>query len=324
MGNLNEKYTTKNSGKVTTRTDNYGNRIIVSGTTTTIKTYNNSSGGSKPTVSRSSATTPAAPTPAAPTPAVKPKSYSPTGKVSVNKQIEVQPMFNNKFFSMAGQAARLKNVYDVLKIAVNPFSKDRINANIMNPTGKKALEMVANRPYTTAAIAATGITLVRALPAIGKAGVLRVGSKVAAKKTAAKVATSFTARNLMKAGLFGVGTIGGISVFKGVSNAISQGGLPGIRPPGSIEIPNPQDPSGQPIRIVSPAGAQPPNITYQYDPETGQQVPVIESPDIGYTPYNPGSTGGNIFTDLLSPKPGSMSLLLPAVILGAAIFFKNK
>ena len=55
---------------------------------------------------------------------------------------------------------KLQNVVDVLSIAINPFSKDKISANISNPVVKTTLELVANHPYLTAGVVAGGITAV--------------------------------------------------------------------------------------------------------------------------------------------------------------------
>lgn len=64
--------------------------------------------------------------------------------------------FTNPFFSLSGQAERIKNFGNVLSIAVNPFSKDKVIANVKDKTLKAGTEFVANNPYTTALIAATG------------------------------------------------------------------------------------------------------------------------------------------------------------------------
>jgi|GEM_PF-4898492 len=63
--------------------------------------------------------------------------------------------FKNKFFSVKGQKERLTNVKNVLKIAVNPVSKQKIVANTKNKTVNKVLETVANHPYATAAAVTT-------------------------------------------------------------------------------------------------------------------------------------------------------------------------
>lgn len=54
--------------------------------------------------------------------------------------------------------SRLKNVKDVLAIAVNPFSKDTIVSSSSNKVVKAATEFIANNPYTTAGIAAAGVS----------------------------------------------------------------------------------------------------------------------------------------------------------------------
>ncbi len=56
--------------------------------------------------------------------------------------------------------AKLQNVVDVLSIAINPLSKDKIIANVSNPTLKTAVETIANHPYVTAGVVAGGITAV--------------------------------------------------------------------------------------------------------------------------------------------------------------------
>lgn len=329
MGALNKKYTTKYSGKVTTRKDNYGNLKIVSGKTSTIKTYRSNSGGGssgsskiiKPTATKTNLQAAAQQTTAtSPT-----SSYYSSNKVQVNKQIEVQPMFQNKFFSLAGQKERLANVGNVLKTVINPFSKARVVANVRDSTLKTVLEAGANNPYTTALIGASAYTAVKALPALGKAGVLRGGSKVAAKttaKAAAKTAAKISTKGIVKAGVIGTGILGGAYLAKNVAEGVGQR-VSGVS---TIEIPNPEDPSGDPIKIVSPAGAIPPAVTYSIDPETGQEVPVIGSPDIGFTEYAAGNATPNSFLgDLLGMGSGgrSPSLLLPAAILAAAIYFKK-
>lgn len=65
-------------------------------------------------------------------------------------------IFSNPFFSLAGQKERLTNVANVLSIAANPFSSGKVTANVQNSTVKAATEFIANNPYTTAAIVATG------------------------------------------------------------------------------------------------------------------------------------------------------------------------
>jgi hypothetical protein len=109
--------------------------------------------------------------------------------------------FTNKFFSLAGQKERLKNVAGVLGQALNPFSKANPVANVKSKPVKKALEFVAANPYSTAALAVPV-----AKPAtLGKAAVTKV-LKVAAKKPAVTIistgvgggilATSQRARNV--------------------------------------------------------------------------------------------------------------------------------
>lgn len=65
-------------------------------------------------------------------------------------------------------AGRLSNVADVLSIAVNPFSKDKIVATSENKVFNTAAEYIANSPFTAASmIGLRGFT--RAVPAVGRA-----------------------------------------------------------------------------------------------------------------------------------------------------------
>ncbi len=68
-------------------------------------------------------------------------------------------IFNNSFFSLAGQKERLLNVGATINAAFNPFSKDKVQANVSNQSVKKTLEVVANNPYTVAGLA-TGASLI--------------------------------------------------------------------------------------------------------------------------------------------------------------------
>jgi hypothetical protein len=60
--------------------------------------------------------------------------------------------FTSKFLSIAGQKERLKNVGNVLSIALNPFSKDEIKASTSSKTVNALLEAGANSPYSTIAL----------------------------------------------------------------------------------------------------------------------------------------------------------------------------
>lgn len=111
---------------------------------------------------------------------------------------EPNGVFKNNFFSVAGQKERLGNVVDVLKIAINPLTKERIVANTPSKTVNTILEAGANHAYTTAGIAAAGITAVRyapaALNAIKSPGTLSFGS-----------AAPGLSKGLLAAGALGVG-----------------------------------------------------------------------------------------------------------------------
>lgn len=93
-------------------------------------------------------------------------------------------IFQNKFFSKAGQKERIINVGKTLNAAFNPLSKDKVVANTNNKTVNKILETTANHPYITAGVAAAGVTAIKAAPAILSksalpAGIAGSGSRIA-------------------------------------------------------------------------------------------------------------------------------------------------
>ena len=88
-----------------------------------------------------------------------------------------------KFFSKQEQRKRFTNVRNVLKIAANPFRKGRIVANVKSKPIRTALETVANNPFTTAAVIATGGT------AAGRTVVKNIGKNIGKKFAAAKFST---------------------------------------------------------------------------------------------------------------------------------------
>lgn len=116
--------------------------------------------------------------------------------------------FANSFFSFSGQKERLSNVAAVLNIAVNPFSKDKVVANVSSPTAKAALEFGANNPYTTAGIVSLGAASVtRTAISSGIAG-LSTGTKVAAGAVGiAAVPALATSERLRVAAIKTVGTV---------------------------------------------------------------------------------------------------------------------
>lgn len=93
--------------------------------------------------------------------------------------------------------AKLQNVVDVLKIAVNPFSKDKIAVSpaVTNTTVRTVLSTVANNPYKTAAavaLVANPVTSAVISSAVkqtaAKIGSYAISSPVAAVKTTAAAA----------------------------------------------------------------------------------------------------------------------------------------
>lgn len=100
-------------------------------------------------------------------------------------------IFSNSFFSLKGQKERLANVGSTLKaVATNVGSvfglskAQNISANVSSPLLKKGLELVANNPFKTAAVAGTAANIPKAATLI-KSSV----AKSSAKKAAAKATT---------------------------------------------------------------------------------------------------------------------------------------
>lgn len=99
-------------------------------------------------------------------------------------------IFQNSFFSFAGQKERLQNVASVLSISVNPFSKDKVSSNASSPTVKAATAFVANNPYTTAAVVATGGSAAGRSVVATAVSKLSTGTKVIASIAAIPIATA--------------------------------------------------------------------------------------------------------------------------------------
>ena len=125
-------------------------------------------------------------------------------------------IFQNKFFSAAGQKERISNVVNVLKIATTgkdvKGQKTQIVANTNSKITNKAFETIANHPYITAGVIAGGMTAVKA---VSKSSAI-VGASSAAKSSAV---ISGTAKTALIAG--GAGIIAG-SIFSGGSKSSSQ------------------------------------------------------------------------------------------------------
>ena len=74
-------------------------------------------------------------------------------------------IFNNPFFSIAGQVERIQNVGATLNAAFNPFAKVKGVSvtedarKVLPPAVTSILETAASHPYVTAGIVAGGITL---------------------------------------------------------------------------------------------------------------------------------------------------------------------
>lgn len=108
-------------------------------------------------------------------------------------------IFTNPFFSIAGQVERLTNVAGTLNAAFNPFSKDKVQANVTNPTMKTALETVANHPYIAAGAAAGAITAV-AYPAAALSAAKAAIPTTIKGKVAAAIAAPIVVGVIAKSG----------------------------------------------------------------------------------------------------------------------------
>lgn len=86
--------------------------------------------------------------------------------------------------------SRMKNVKEVMGAAINPFRKDRINANVGSKFGKKALEVVGNNPYAVAGVAAGAATAVAKTSATFAARSASIKGATSAVKSAPVTAVS--------------------------------------------------------------------------------------------------------------------------------------
>jgi hypothetical protein len=145
-------------------------------------------------------------------------------------------IFDNRFFSVAGQKERLQNVVDTLKIAVNPFSSQKITATTASPAVNKALEAVANNPYTTAGALALGATA---------AGI--------GIKTAASIAAAATPKVAAAAAAAGTSTILKTAVIAGAAGAAAGAVLSGSGGSKSSTAPQTQSLNLTPSQITSPS-----------------------------------------------------------------------
>lgn len=116
--------------------------------------------------------------------------------------------FSSDFFSVAGQKERLQNVVDVVSTAFNPFSKDKVVANVQDATAKATLEFVANNPYTTAGIISAGAAA-PARSAIGSAvsGLSTTTKLVAGAATVAAVPALATSERLRVGAIKAIDTV---------------------------------------------------------------------------------------------------------------------
>ncbi len=86
------------------------------------------------------------------------------------------PQYNKQSLDSYQQPGGWGNVWDVLKTAVNPFSKEKIIASTDNSVFNTAAEYIANNPFSAAAFATGGISLAKsAIGALAKGGASSLG-----------------------------------------------------------------------------------------------------------------------------------------------------
>jgi hypothetical protein len=120
-------------------------------------------------------------------------------------------IFQNKFFSVAGQAERIRNVGATLASAV---SGGGVQAHTSSKTANKILSTIASHPFISAGVATGGIYAGKALiPAVS--GSLKAGTGATAGAVAGKTATTST----LKTGLLyaGAGALAGSMLSGGGS-----------------------------------------------------------------------------------------------------------
>ena len=133
-------------------------------------------------------------------------------------------IYDYSFLTVEGQKERINNMYDVMKIAANPFNDERIQSNTNVDLLDKGLEAVANNPYKTAAVIAGVVTAVSSAytvvtklggvgktAAVGKGIVMKGITALKTRTITSMVVDAATAINANKAwvlaglGLFSMG-----------------------------------------------------------------------------------------------------------------------
>lgn len=124
---------------------------------------------------------------------------TPTAQPIATTQESAYTGINAPFFSLEGQKQRFRNIYEVGKIALNPFSQERIVSTTGSRSANAVIEAVANHPYITAGIAAGGITAARSAPAA------LAGLRSPAVPAATAAATATRANSLRPLGIAAAG-----------------------------------------------------------------------------------------------------------------------
>ena len=227
--------------------------------------------------------------------------------------------FTNSFFSIAGQKERISNVGQVLGIATGVYNPQKLTISASTPskTLNKGLEIVANHPYATAGVVATGITAAKLAPSI------LAGTSKAATTTAIAKSSFSTGTKLAVAA--GTGLLAG-SLFgsKGSSSTPSQNVQPNQQP---IQNTNPKQdtlftPTISPNQNDTSSQSGTGNMWYQTkNQNTYSEVYNYQNPSQDTIPSFPVSQDTN--ADQTSTASSGIDWVTIGLI-GAGIYFLAK
>lgn len=227
--------------------------------------------------------------------------------------------FTNSFFSIAGQKERLANVGQVLGIATGVYNPQKLTISASTPSKilNKGLEVVANHPYATAGVVATGITAAKLTPTILTSKTAMAGSAQIAKSsfsTGTKLAVA-AGTGLLAGSLFG---------SKGSSSNPSQSVQP-IQQPTQNTNPKQETmftPTINPSQTDTSSQSGTGNIWYQTKTQnTYSEAYNYQNPSQDTTPSFPVSQDTN--ADQTSTASGGIDWLTVGLI-GAGIYFLAK
>jgi len=235
----------------------------------------------------------------------------------------VASIFSNKFFSLAGQRERLKNVALTYRMIGSNLLRGRVFTSIpVSPKYKGTIVGGASKILTAPAgvvgipaAAAALSTFGGGAAAAGIAGRLRTAGAGVVKvigRAGNKVIKVGSSRTGWKA--LGVASVAGLgyAAYKGArsfGNSVGKYGLvPAVTGPATTTttIPDPSNPDGPGITVETTGDADPPNITFMQDPE-GNLVPYIAGQ---------GDSPSSFYEDSFLGKAGVPSWTIPALVIG--------